>query len=199
MGTLRSGVLLHCAGSSSTPDNLLWSIPCSPEGTYASAATYSTTAAKGCSKCPSGWFRTGDASLNNNECKKIPAGGRSLKTVGDLEWQHWQAVPSLPSTILLRTSLLRLGFQLHPRLRHSCLPCSGYKGISFKDDSGKTGAYAIEACAAGSVSYWVKDDTKFGKEARVPADAPHECKLCSSDNGGSGKSNTYAPRTGVPL
>lgn len=53
---------------------------CSPSGTWANATlTEATTSAKGCSLCPSGTYRTGDAAPENNACRRIPPGGQNVE------------------------------------------------------------------------------------------------------------------------
>lgn len=61
---------------------------CSPQGTYAGAdtttvpntddGTQGSQLAKACTLCASGTYRIGDASQNNNVCKKVPAGGQPV-------------------------------------------------------------------------------------------------------------------------
>lgn len=73
----------HCSHA----DHFTWPLLCSPAGTFADpaktehvfkadvgAAGEDDWYAKGCSLCPSGQYRSGDASPENNECKNIPGG-----------------------------------------------------------------------------------------------------------------------------
>lgn len=138
---------------------------------------WTTPVAKGCSMCATGTYRSGDAAPENNECKQIPAGGWCG------EW--------LP----VRTALTWKQMCVRNR---GCVTCSsqcasptpGYKvkvasgTTSAIDNTGNIlGAYEIEACAKGQVSYWTG-------ATRTPA-AANTCQACTL--------NTYAPRTGAQV
>lgn len=48
---------------------------CSPSGTFANTTkTQDLAAAVGCSLCPTGTFRSGDAAPENNVCRTVPPG-----------------------------------------------------------------------------------------------------------------------------
>lgn len=71
---------------------------CSPSGTWANATlTEATTNAKGCSLCPSGTYRTGDAAPENNACRRIPPGGQKVEAawVCLLSALAWPSQPAL--------------------------------------------------------------------------------------------------------
>lgn len=149
---------------------------CSPSGTWANPAKTRLVAnALACSLCPTGTYRIGDASPENNVCKKIPAGKLLLSSAQGTLGSMAGPLKFALCKCCLHT-LLPLG------------PASGYKAAATLDTTAGApiGAYAIGVCSAGSVSYW------SAAGIRTPTDASI-CQDCA-DFG----ANTVAARSGAP-
>lgn len=149
--------------------------PCSAPGTYANG----TSTWQACLPCADGFYRTGDASANNNVCLRIPAGGPAEPAT--------TALPLLLQTLLLlrgHAAQRQSGGQLFTTAAHSLAPCAGFKE---KPRASTTYDRAeLVECGKGEVAYW---DWAASPVVRVPAN-PELCQACTGGN-------KYAPRTGA--
>ena len=153
---------------------------CSPKGTWADATKTQAVAALGCSRCASGYYRSGDASAENNECREIPPGEPSGRRAGLLA--AYFPVGSACMCLQLVAATWCCSFLLPP---------SGYKASALIDDAGDLGAYEINVCGIGTVSYW-KLNAEQTARVRVPT-AGNTCQSCALET----NKNLYAPRTGA--
>jgi len=167
---------------------------CSPSGTWANPdLTEATTGAKGCSLCPSGQYRSGDAAPENNMCRQIPPGGelRLGTAVGHCRWGPAAACSACKRCLACMAAGMSAlaAFAAHascpakyaPLLRHP----PGYKAAAtVLDAKNRIGAADIQLCSAGEVSFW-----SGSPAVRTPTDAT-TCKPCDKNSG------TVAPRAG---